>query len=78
MMPLFASVSDEVLIVIAIPLVGGVLVAITAILAGTYRKMQRDDMTATLKMEMILSLIQRFNLRLGGYSIWSASSSCTT
>jgi len=53
MMPLFASVSDEVLIVIAIPLVGGVLVAITAILAGTYRKMQRDDMTATLKMEMI-------------------------
>lgn len=53
MTPLFASVSDEVLIVIAIPLVGGVLIAITAILAGTYRKMQRDDMTATLKMEMI-------------------------
>ena len=53
MTPLFASVSDEVLIVIAIPLVGGVLIAITAILTDAYRKMQRDDMAATLKMEMI-------------------------
>ena len=26
---------------------------------------------------MTLSLILRFNLRLGGYSIWSASTSCT-
>jgi hypothetical protein len=53
MMPLFANIPDEVLIVIAIPLVGGILIAITAILAGNYRKIQRDDMTATLKVEMI-------------------------
>ncbi len=53
MTPLLAAVSDEVLVVISIPLVGGILIAITAILAGTYRKMQRDDMTAILKMEMI-------------------------
>ena len=50
-MPLLANISAEV--VIAIPLVGGILIAITAILAGNYRKMQRDDMNATLKMEMI-------------------------
>ena len=30
-----------------------------------------------LKTEMTLSLIHRFNLRLGGYSIWSATTSCT-
>ena len=30
-----------------------------------------------LKTEMTLSLIHRFNLRLGGYSIWSASTSRT-
>ena len=29
------------------------------------------------KTEVTLSLILRFNLRLGGYSIWSASTSCT-
>ena len=27
--------------------------------------------------EITLSLIPRFNLRFGGYSIWSASTSCT-
>ena len=32
----------------------------------------------TLKTEMTLSLILQFNLRLGGYSIWSASTSHTT
>ncbi len=53
MTPLFANIPDEVLVVISIPLVGGILIAITAILAGNYRKIQRDDMTATLKMEMI-------------------------
>ena len=30
-----------------------------------------------LKIEVTLSLILRFNLRLGGYTIWSASTSCT-
>ena len=29
------------------------------------------------KTEVTLSLILRFNLRLGGYSIWSASTSHT-
>ena len=29
------------------------------------------------KTEVTLSLILRFNQRLGGYSIWSASTSCT-
>ena len=31
--------------------------------------------TRRLKTDLTLSLILRFNLRLGGYSIWSASSS---
>lgn len=34
MTPLFANIPDEVLVVISIPLVGGILIAITAILAG--------------------------------------------
>jgi len=33
--------------------------------------------TRRLKTDLTLSLILRFNLRLGGYSIWSASSSRT-
>jgi len=51
--PLLASIPEELLVFLAIPIVGAVIIAITAILAGTYRKMQRDDMNATLKMEMI-------------------------
>jgi hypothetical protein len=51
--PLIANIPDEIVILISIPVVGGILIAITAILADTYRKMQRDDMAATLKMEMI-------------------------
>ena len=53
MTPLLANITDGVLILIIIPIVGGVLIAITAILTDAYRKIQRDDMTATLKMEMI-------------------------
>jgi hypothetical protein len=53
MTPLLANIPDAVLVLISIPIVGGVLIAITAILADTYRKLQRDDMAATLKMEMI-------------------------
>jgi hypothetical protein len=53
MTPLHANITDWALILIAIPIVGGVLIAITAILSDAYRKIQRDDMTATLKMEMI-------------------------
>ena len=33
--------------------------------------------TRRLKTDLTLSLILRFSLRLGCYSIWSASSSCT-
>lgn len=51
--PLLASIPDELLVFLAVPIVGAVIIAVTAILAGTYRKMQRDDMNATLKMEMI-------------------------
>jgi Na+-transporting NADH:ubiquinone oxidoreductase subunit NqrC len=50
MTPLLANI---ILVVIAISLVGGILIPIIAILASYYRKMQRDDMNATLKMEMI-------------------------
>ena len=32
---------------------------------------------ADLKTEMTLNLIHQFNLRIGGYSIWSASTLCT-
>jgi hypothetical protein len=52
-MPLFASIPDELLVFLAIPIVGAMIIAITAIIANTYRKMQRDDINATLKMEMI-------------------------
>ena len=53
MQPLFANMPEEALVVVAIAVVGGVLIAITAIIVDNYRKIQRDDMTATLKMEMI-------------------------
>ncbi len=38
---------------ICIPFIAGVIVAVTAIISINRRKMQRDDMEATLKMEMI-------------------------
>jgi hypothetical protein len=50
---LLAKIPEEVLLVVAIPLVGGILIALTSILTGHYRKLVRDDMAATLKMEMI-------------------------
>ncbi len=53
MTPLLANMSDGIFILIAISIVGGLLIPITAILSDAYRKIQRDDMTATLKMEMI-------------------------
>ena len=40
-------------------------------------KLQTED-RRTRKTELILSLIHQINLRLGGYSIWSASTSRTT
>jgi len=46
-------ISDEMLVVISIPIVGGIAIALTAIVTEHRRKMVRDDMNATLKMEMI-------------------------
>jgi hypothetical protein len=50
---LFAKIPDELLVFLAVPIVGAIVIAMTAIIANTYRKMQREDMNATLKMEMI-------------------------
>lgn len=38
---------------VAIPIGAGMIIALVAILTGYHRKMIRDDMEATLKMEMI-------------------------
>lgn len=43
----------ELIIGLGMPLVAIVTIAMAAILTGHRRKMQRDDMDATLKMEMI-------------------------
>ena len=42
-----------VLTLIMLPVMGGIVIAIIAIITDQRRKMQRDDMEATLKMEMI-------------------------
>ena len=47
-------------------------VSSTAYFSNSWRIRTRRLMT-----ELTLSLILRFNLRLGGYSIWSVSTSCT-
>jgi hypothetical protein len=53
MSPLLASMSEEVVILFGGVVVGGFIIALTGILTSHYRKLQRDDMAATLKMEMI-------------------------
>ena len=54
MMPLLVALGDEeVLLIIGTPIVGGLVLALTAIITGHLRRSQRDDMEATLKMEMI-------------------------
>lgn len=46
--------SEEILItLIALPIVCGSLIALTAIITEHKRKSTRDDMEATLKMEML-------------------------
>ncbi len=50
---LLASVPDELWIIIALPIICGSLIALTAIITDHKRKSQRDDMEATLKMEML-------------------------
>jgi hypothetical protein len=52
MMPLLAA-NDADIAIVAIPIAAGLIVAITAIVTHHLRKSQRDDMEATLKMEMI-------------------------
>jgi hypothetical protein len=52
MLPLLAANTSDVAFV-AIPIGAILIVVMTAILTGHYRKLQRDDMEATLKMEMI-------------------------
>jgi hypothetical protein len=53
MTPLIADVDFGLIFGLGIPVAAIVTVALTAILTGHRRKMQRDDMEATLKMEMI-------------------------
>ena len=53
MSPFLADVPVEAVLGITLPLLIGGAVAITALVTGHFRKTQRDDMEATLKMEMI-------------------------
>jgi hypothetical protein len=43
----------------------------------TYFSNLLEDKDRRLKIELTLSLILRVNLKLGGYSIWSASSTAS-
>jgi hypothetical protein len=52
MAPLLAVVSEDIFFV-AIPVLSILAAVMTIVLTGHYRKLQRDDMEATLKMEMI-------------------------
>jgi hypothetical protein len=53
MSPLVADLPVEAILGISLPLIIGGTVAVTALITGHFRKTQRDDMEATLKMEMI-------------------------
>ena len=53
MSPFLADVPVEAVLGITLPLLIGGAVAITALVTGHFRKSQRDDMEATLKMEKI-------------------------
>ncbi len=53
MAPLFAAIDGDQAIAIGVPIIAVFVVAMTAILTAHHRKMQRDDMEATLKMEMV-------------------------
>jgi hypothetical protein len=53
---LFAAAlnSDEaVVLCVVFAIIGGVIVGVTKLVSDHFRKVQRDDMEATLKMEMI-------------------------
>ncbi len=53
MIPLTAAIDFGLVFGLGIPIGAGFAIAMTAILTGHSRQMQRDDMEATLKMEMI-------------------------
>ena len=53
MAPLIAAFDVEEVIFVALPILSVLVVLMTAILTNHHRKLQRDDMEATLKMEMI-------------------------
>jgi hypothetical protein len=53
MAPLLAAAIDGDILYLAIPILSILAVVMTVVLTGHYRKLQRDDMEATLKMEMV-------------------------
>ena len=53
MAPLVAYVDIGLVLGIVVPIGSLLIVAMTAIITNHYRKLQHDDMEATLKMEMI-------------------------
>ena len=53
MTPLVADIDVAMILGIVVPIGSLLAVIMTAILTNHYRKLQRDDMEATLKMEMI-------------------------
>jgi hypothetical protein len=53
MTQLVASIDFGLVFGLGIPMLTGGIIAVTAILTNHHRRMQRDDMEATLKMEMI-------------------------
>jgi hypothetical protein len=53
MTPLLAAIDIEMIVGIVVPIGSLLAVALTAIITVHRRRLQRDDMEATLKMEMI-------------------------
>jgi hypothetical protein len=53
MAPLSADADIDLIVGIIVPIGSALIVFLTLIITGHYRKLQRDDMEATLKMEMI-------------------------
>jgi len=53
MVPLIAATDVGQIVAVALPILSLLVVLMTVILTSHHRKLQRDDMEATLKMEMI-------------------------
>ncbi|REK18652.1 MAG: hypothetical protein DWQ37_03710 [Planctomycetota bacterium] len=52
-MPLLLAAGEEEIVIVALPILSGLVVLMTMIITYHARRSQRDDMEATLKMEMI-------------------------